>query len=217
MDTTKWIDVRLVDGVEGQCVVVNDYRICGPKPWGGGTTNKQWKTTKESVLRAFLDPDESQRWLRQELRVIPTTDFEQLAALRCERDTAVNEITTGFDVIFPCVVEANDADGAPLSLADKIGILGSALDASEKEVKQLREQVRVLREAVKVAVKDGCRVIYGNEPEGFTCLDRLAHATANPESYNEPFRTEILTGQELCWSCKLRTALNPPELEAKGK
>ena len=31
-----WISIKVVAGVEGDSLYVNDYRCAGPKPWGGG-------------------------------------------------------------------------------------------------------------------------------------------------------------------------------------
>lgn len=40
---------------EGQvrCAYLNDHRIVGGKPWGGGTTLKAWDTSLREVIRAF--------------------------------------------------------------------------------------------------------------------------------------------------------------------
>lgn len=40
------IKVTIVQGKEGLAVLLNDYRICGPKPWGGGTVVKEWEVDK---------------------------------------------------------------------------------------------------------------------------------------------------------------------------
>jgi len=45
--------LMLVKGVEGNCIYLNDYRICGPKPWGGGRIIKTWKVEKEDIERAI--------------------------------------------------------------------------------------------------------------------------------------------------------------------
>jgi len=54
--------IEIVQGVEGQCLVVNDYRVAGPKPWGGGTVIKTWvrekKDFKEALKKAFADNGE---------------------------------------------------------------------------------------------------------------------------------------------------------------
>ena len=34
--------IELISGVEGECITVNDTRIAGPKPWGGGKVLKTW-------------------------------------------------------------------------------------------------------------------------------------------------------------------------------
>lgn len=30
------VKITFVQGVEGKSCYINDYRVCGPKPWGGG-------------------------------------------------------------------------------------------------------------------------------------------------------------------------------------
>ena len=34
----KEYEVLVVRGVEGVAIYINEYRICGPKPWGGFTS-----------------------------------------------------------------------------------------------------------------------------------------------------------------------------------
>lgn len=36
-----------------QCAYLNNFRIVGGKPWGGGTTEKKWETSLREVIRAF--------------------------------------------------------------------------------------------------------------------------------------------------------------------
>ena len=40
----KPIEIKLVEGVEGNSLYFNDTRICGPKPWGGGKIKQKWET-----------------------------------------------------------------------------------------------------------------------------------------------------------------------------
>lgn len=35
------------------CAYLNDFRIAGEKPWGGGDTAKRWSVTLKDVIRAF--------------------------------------------------------------------------------------------------------------------------------------------------------------------
>lgn len=46
---TKMVTIDLVEGVEGYSIYLNDYRICGNKPWGGGRTVKSWKVPEIEV------------------------------------------------------------------------------------------------------------------------------------------------------------------------
>ncbi len=42
MEKETWeeekITIAVIKGVEGPCLSINDKRVAGPKPWGGGTT-----------------------------------------------------------------------------------------------------------------------------------------------------------------------------------
>ena len=49
----KQVAIDLLDGVEGQCLVINRIRIAGPKPWGGGKVLHTWWADKEEIERAL--------------------------------------------------------------------------------------------------------------------------------------------------------------------
>lgn len=38
---------EVIRGVEGCCLALDDMRIAGPKPWGGGEVIHAWETDKE--------------------------------------------------------------------------------------------------------------------------------------------------------------------------
>tara|TARA_R110000868_G_C10421851_1_gene723423 strand:+ start:265 stop:465 length:201 start_codon:yes stop_codon:yes gene_type:complete len=45
--------IELVNGVEGYSIYLNDTRICGSKPWGGGSVIKQWTTSVREFENAL--------------------------------------------------------------------------------------------------------------------------------------------------------------------
>lgn len=47
------VKVEMVQGVEGMAIYVNDYRICGPKPWGGGRVVRKWMTDVDRVIEGL--------------------------------------------------------------------------------------------------------------------------------------------------------------------
>ena len=47
------VELCLINGVEGGCISLNDYRIAGPKPWGGGRVQKSWTVEIEDLIRAI--------------------------------------------------------------------------------------------------------------------------------------------------------------------
>lgn len=50
---TDKVEIALVGGVKGPSLYIADYRVAGPKPWGGGTIRKRWTVEKSRVLRAL--------------------------------------------------------------------------------------------------------------------------------------------------------------------
>ena len=50
---TEEITIKLVNGVEGNSIYLNDTRICGSKPWGGGSLVKEWTTSIWEIERAL--------------------------------------------------------------------------------------------------------------------------------------------------------------------
>lgn len=51
---SKKIEILIVKGVEGPSMYINNYRVCGNKPWGGGEAWHKWHATGEDVLTALL-------------------------------------------------------------------------------------------------------------------------------------------------------------------
>lgn len=41
--------IELVDGVEGPSLYLNQHRIAGPKPWGGGKVRLSWNLSESEV------------------------------------------------------------------------------------------------------------------------------------------------------------------------
>jgi hypothetical protein len=50
------IKVTIVRGVEGNAVYINDYRIAGPKPWGGGPIAYEWLVSQTDMAMALKRP-----------------------------------------------------------------------------------------------------------------------------------------------------------------
>lgn len=52
-----WVAIKIVDGVEGTSLYINDFRCVGPKPWGGGEVvwekNVQAKDFMDNVRNAL--------------------------------------------------------------------------------------------------------------------------------------------------------------------
>jgi len=49
------IKLEIVTGCEGKSVYLNDYRICGPKPWGGGQVAIKFDIKKDEITKALKE------------------------------------------------------------------------------------------------------------------------------------------------------------------
>lgn len=47
------VKIELVNGCEGKSIYIDDYRVAGSKPWGGGNTEKVWTAKRSNILRAL--------------------------------------------------------------------------------------------------------------------------------------------------------------------
>lgn len=45
--------IEIIQGVEGLCIGLNNYRLVGPKPWGGGTVVKRWHVSLAELGKAI--------------------------------------------------------------------------------------------------------------------------------------------------------------------
>lgn len=50
---SKQNTIVVVSGVEGPSIYINDYRVAGPKPWGGGSQVYEFKASREDIEHAL--------------------------------------------------------------------------------------------------------------------------------------------------------------------
>lgn len=53
MGMAKTVRIEEIRGCEGNCITINDTRIAGPKPWGGGHVIKKWDARVDHILKAL--------------------------------------------------------------------------------------------------------------------------------------------------------------------
>lgn len=68
---------EVISGVEGCCLALDDTRIAGPKPWGGGAVIHVWETDKD-----YKAVDSYSRW--HELFGTPEKTAQTLITVRKE-------------------------------------------------------------------------------------------------------------------------------------
>ena len=65
----KHLIVEQVHGCEGDCLVMDENRVAGPKPWGGGRVVKKWLLDRRQVeeivkiCKRFLGDADEDRWI----------------------------------------------------------------------------------------------------------------------------------------------------------
>jgi hypothetical protein len=47
------INICVLQGLEGKSLYINDYRVSGPKPWGGGKIIFEADVTKDELCQAL--------------------------------------------------------------------------------------------------------------------------------------------------------------------
>ena len=53
----KTVKIEVVSGVEGHSLYIDDRRVAGSKPWGGGKTVRSWTANVNDILKALhIDP-----------------------------------------------------------------------------------------------------------------------------------------------------------------
>ena len=82
------IEVMVVSGVEGYSIYIDNYRIAGSKPWGGGKEVCKYLRTKQQILDALCinhDPEETRKEERERILV-------KIEDIKKERITEVDGI-----------------------------------------------------------------------------------------------------------------------------
>lgn len=51
------VKLDIVAGVEGNSIYLNDFRIAGPKPWGGGKVISSWDVRPSDIYKALAAPE----------------------------------------------------------------------------------------------------------------------------------------------------------------
>lgn len=55
----KELIIEMVDGIEGGSLYLNDYRIAGPRPLGGGITIARWRANRDTIDKVLKKFDET--------------------------------------------------------------------------------------------------------------------------------------------------------------
>jgi len=68
---SEQIEICVVDGVEGESLVVNEKRVSGPKAWGGGTVTHSFNVEIERIIKAIPRVAQLEAERERRLRFIP--------------------------------------------------------------------------------------------------------------------------------------------------
>ena len=116
----KTVKVEIIKDVEGRSVYIDDYRVAGSKPWGGGTVIDSFETSIKDFLRA--------------LDICPVRKISKLekenAELRAEIDKRDDLLRDAIDIL-------NSVDSSECGCIDrKIWIDCEKLDITVKKLTQ---------------------------------------------------------------------------------
>ena len=50
---SKKVTITIVNGVEGKSCYINNRRVCGNKPWGGGTVVYESEVDFDTLMKAI--------------------------------------------------------------------------------------------------------------------------------------------------------------------
>ena len=114
-----------------RCVYLNDYRVAGEKPWGGGDTTRRFKVRMADIMQAFrgtvqaaapdlaraLIASEAARKLAEERLAkalvarekIKAAYEELLATVHGECPSLINEDSGGSQVLLDLILAADEA------------------------------------------------------------------------------------------------------------
>ena len=53
MDKDEFVKIEIVSGCEGNSLYINNYRVTGSKPWGGGNVVHTFNAKREDIFRAL--------------------------------------------------------------------------------------------------------------------------------------------------------------------
>lgn len=90
----KHLIVEQVHGCEGDCLVMDENRVAGPKPWGGGRVVKKWLLDRRQVqeivkiFKRFLGEEPDDPWIPVEER-LPYAEWDDHVAKFPDEDLEV--------------------------------------------------------------------------------------------------------------------------------
>ena len=47
------IKIEIINGIAGYCLAINDTRVAGPKPLGGGVVTNAFIASREEIMKAM--------------------------------------------------------------------------------------------------------------------------------------------------------------------
>lgn len=151
----KEVKIEIVEGVEGNSVYINDHRVCGNKPWGGGTAIGSWKVSLKEITQtlALLDVEPSDFRKNADERIKLANKI--LQSKRTEQET-LNFIETLLKIIKEAcdIIDQQHAENKQLREETCPSWMGKDkgcneakdYDKLEVEVNQLEEQVEPVRD-----------------------------------------------------------------------
>ena len=96
------VEIAVCNGVEGPSVYINDYRVAGNKPWGGGKTIHSFKAEKSNIFHAL------------KIEQILKEKDDEIERLRLAKDSAYlerNKLVAMLANVFPSGIKKTAIQG----------------------------------------------------------------------------------------------------------
>jgi transcriptional regulator with XRE-family HTH domain len=170
MSTEHWLKLIVVSGVEGPSIYLDDFRIAGPKPWGGGKVLYEFKVSAEGITGVLERATPAARIggymtsdLADELRELFQDEearysyaessqnafvAAQIKALREDRQMSQEEVAVAIGTKQPAVSRLENANYSSWrveTLRKLARVYGVRLDMSFKEFGTLIPQIENLQ------------------------------------------------------------------------
>ena len=134
---------EIVRGVEGDCLVLDGTRICGPRPWGGGRIINTFRT---DGVYEVIDKDEYRRLMADNAKLREQVDAAHMSRLLTENENeSLRELVAKYSAAAKYLCGFSHCNECNLDCASVFGDVPSGWDCArmllDKKARELEVEV----------------------------------------------------------------------------